>query len=315
MIAYLIKVMLCSGLFIIIYKLLLEKEKMFRFNRAYLLFTMLLSFTIPALTFKTFSADLPAIQELLLTTNISAAINPVQSSPMMVGPNPAVVVLFTVYIVISTILLFRFIINFAKILSTVRTKAKIQYRTSHIVLIPGNQAPHSFLHYIFINEKDFQTGKIENEILAHEFCHVEQKHSYDIIFIELLLTIFWFNPFLYLFKKSLRLNHEFLADETVIQGCSSIGGYQNLLIRKYIQPSASYFTSQFNYLTTKKRLIMMTKPRSFTIELMKQIFLIPVLALSVLIFSTNTIAQQSSPVKQKNKKKRHQPRWVQLKNS
>ena len=157
-----------------------------------------------------------------------------------------------IYGIINTLLLFRFIRNLTIIFLKVSDNPTIKNENSTIVFIAEDLTPHSFLNYIFINRNDYNNGFIEQEILAHELAHVQQKQSFDILLIEALQLIFWVNPFIFLYKKSLQLNHEFLADESVINTCSDAAAYQYLLIEKANKQISSGLTSQFNYSITKK---------------------------------------------------------------
>ena len=144
--------------------------------------------------------------------------------------------------------------------------------------------------------KILKQGKIESEILSHELTHVKQKHSIDILFIELLLIFAWINPLLFLYRKAIQLNHEFLADESVVKKFNDAKTYQLLLIDKALQPNRLVLSSQFNYLLTKKRIIMMSKKASFKVAVLKQIALIPVIAAAGFIFTTKVIAQDKETI-------------------
>jgi hypothetical protein len=122
-------------------------------------------------------------------------------------------------------LLFRLLYNIQKVVERTRNAAKQIWENVSLVFINERQLPHAFLNYIFINKDDFENGKVEVELLKHELAHIKQRHSYDIIFIEILKAIFWFNPLLILFEKAIKLNHEFLADQSVIKQFKNVKGY------------------------------------------------------------------------------------------
>lgn len=206
-----------------------------------------------------------------------------------------------IYLTISAILFLRFGLYTTFLLTKTYTNRTIKFATSTLVLIDDHLVPHSFLQYIFINQKEFEKGIFPKEILLHEKAHVEQKHTLDILLIELIIILFWFNPFLYLYLKAIKLNHEFLADEAVIQHTSNIETYQSLLIRNIKKTQGFPFASQLNFSITKKRLIMMTKSKSSNRILLKQIALIPVFLLSLYFFSEKTIAQKEIVQSEKEK--------------
>ena len=152
--------------------------------------------------------------------------------------------------------------NILKIISKINSNTKIDYKNAKLVLLKEKVLPHTFLNYIFINEIDYNNRKIEEELFSHELTHVTQKHTFDILFIEILKTIFWFNPIFIFYKKAIQLNHEFLADEKVVKLYNNIPFYQNLFLSKANENQPFYLASNLNYLLTKKRLIMMTKTTS-----------------------------------------------------
>jgi hypothetical protein len=163
-------------------------------------------------------------------------------------------------------------------------------------LVKGKTASYSFLNYIFINEEDYRNRLVENEVITHELTHIRQKHSWDVIFIELLQVICWFNPLLPFYKKAIQLNHEYLADDAVISMHENVSAYQYLLLEKISCNSHMHLTSNFNYSVTKKRFIMMTRTTNLTRTSIKKLSLIPVLAAAFCLFSSKTIAQNNPPV-------------------
>jgi hypothetical protein len=128
---------------------------------------------------------------------------------------------------------------------------------------------------VFVNAEDYKNGRITKELLLHEFAHITQRHSLDIIFVELLQIMFWFNPLILLYKKAIRLNHEYLADSAVLNADIDLSGYQKLLLNFVFRNNSIYLASSFNYSLTKKRLLMMTKNNSSKMAMLKKIAVIP----------------------------------------
>ena len=145
-------------------------------------------------------------------------------------------------------------------------------------LVEERTLPYTFLNSIFINSDDYYNRNIEDELYTHELVHVTQKHTLDILFIEFLKVIFWFNPMLILYKKAIQLNHEFLADEEIVKTYNNVPFYQNLLLQKGSGNPTIYLASNLNYLVTKKRLIMMTKNTSQKLAVLKKMAVVPILA-------------------------------------
>jgi hypothetical protein len=119
---------------------------------------------------------------------------------------------------------------------------------------------------------------MDQQLLLHEFTHANQRHSYDIMFIELLKIVFWFNPIFILYKKAIQLNHEFLADDGVLTYTHiNLKAYQHLLLSKAGFSHTLNLTSNFNYSITKKRLIMMNQTTPKLRAMLKAIALAPVM--------------------------------------
>ncbi|NWJ52196.1 MAG: hypothetical protein HXX14_15175 [Bacteroidetes bacterium] len=298
MITYIVKTLLCATVLLLIYILFLEREKMHRFNRFYLLFSIVFSFTVSFITIKS-QAPMASVSEMMIPINLSNTATPTtvlqqasaetQTTTSDLLPN----LLFLVYGIVTAFLLFRFVRNLSLLLSKVFKNKSVQYEGATLVLTNDNAIPHSFLKYIFIDKEKFEQGTIEKEILQHELTHVNQKHSIDILMVELLMTFAWVNPLLYLYRKAILLNHEYLADEAVVNTFNEPEIYQLLLFEKVSQTNNLVLSSPFNYLTTKKRLIMMTRKTSQKVAILKQIALIPLIAAIGFLFSTKVIAQDS----------------------
>ena len=183
--------------------------------------------------------------------------------------------------------------------STKSSKARMTLHSKFIFILKEEKAtPHSFLNYIFLNKNDFESGRIDQKIIEHEKTHALQKHAIDILFIEFLLVIFWFNPAFYLYKKAILTNHEFLADENVLQKNPAFDDYKKLLLTELISENI-LFTNKFNFNNTKKRFIMMTKKPTFTAKLKKYLVL-PVSAVLFFVFVEKVPAQKNVEATKKN---------------
>ncbi|HOD11296.1 MAG TPA: M56 family metallopeptidase, partial [Flavobacterium sp.] len=149
---------------------------------------------------------------------------------------------------------------------------------------------------------------------THELVHVTQKHTFDILFIETLKAIFWFNPLFYFYKKAIQLNHEFLADEEVVKSCDDVPFYQTLLLQKN-SINHVFLTSNLNYLVTKKRLIMMTKNTSKSLVLLKKIAVLPILVGMIYFFCIEIVAQEKTINQIDNKSKKTQTEEDKIRDS
>lgn len=301
MTAYLIKMVICSGVLFLFYRLFLEREKMHRYNRFYLLLSLILSTIIPLLSFEWQK------ENVVLTEPIYVIKNFVESSERLLEPTPTIEIetknevspYLLVYLLISAVLLARFCNNLITLWHQTKKAEKIAYNNATLILLKKVQLPFSFLHYIFINRNDWQKQTIRPEILRHELTHVKQKHTWDVLLIELLLVAAWFNPFFYGFKKAIRLNHEFLADDAVIHSFPNKRFYQELLLDTASTSSHLAMASTFNFRITKKRLCMLVKTTSPLSIRLRKISVTFCSMLLLFFVSARTIAQHQNGIQEK----------------
>ncbi|CAM4038234.1 M56 family metallopeptidase [Flavobacterium antarcticum] len=286
MIDFLLKSTLSLGLLYAVYILLLEREKMHKFNRFFLLFSLLFSLIIPFISFEIY------VESATLVTENRMQVMPFSSVIVEEKVNYTPLFLWSIYGIVTSILIGRFIINLIKIQRKINSNAAENIGNYSLILLDEKVLPHTFLNNIFINKADYENRKIEEELFSHELTHVRQKHTLDILLIETLKTIFWFNPLFILYKKAIQLNHEFLADENVVTSYNNVPFYQKLLLAKASSNSNFYLASNLNYLVTKKRLIMMTKSTSRNLALLKKATLVPILVALIYFFSVEVIAQE-----------------------
>ncbi len=297
MIDFLIKSTICLSVFLGFYHLVLEREKMHQFNRFYLLGSIVISLVIPFVTFEIIEI-IPIVENIeplsLNTIPTTFNENLIQESVIHLKEriNYTPYVLWGLYGLITFILITRFVINYSKLISKSKSNPIVKYKNAKLVLLDEKTLPHTFLNFIYINFEDYNNRNIEDELYTHELVHVNQKHTLDILFIEVLKVIFWFNPLFIFFKKAMQLNHEFLADEEIVKTYNNVPFYQNLLLQKGIGTQTIYLASNLNYLVTKKRLIMMTKSTSQTIAVLKKIAIIPILTGLVYFFCIEIVAQE-----------------------
>jgi len=263
---FLIKSTISLGLLLLAYHLLLEKEKMFHFNRYFLLVSLFFSLTVPFVSFK-IHQEIPALYNKVIQKQTISADNLSNQTEVVnitdiEETNYLLPLVCLIYIAITLVLSFRFIRNIYKITSKAKGAKVIKQQDARLILLTEETLPYTFWNSIYINQSDYENRQIEQELLTHEIAHVKQKHTLDVIFVEILKTLFWFNPIFILYKKAIQLNHEFLADENVLSMHRDISFYQNLLLNKICTSQPFILTSNFNFLATKKRLIMMTKNTS-----------------------------------------------------
>jgi hypothetical protein len=280
MIAFIIKSGLCMILFFGLYWLLLRKEKMFMFNRYYLIFSVLFSLAIPFVSIPVVTGykfeKATDIAELLNPATGQESSGDLAVSPQTEKPMPATVeinsgsepgvthhtkgsrkVLFLVYSSGLMLMLLRFLRNLFIVNRMFRRSEKIDNDWYRIALLERPVDPFSFLRIVFLYKQDYLQDRISANVLMHELEHVRQAHSCDIIFFEILHMIFWFNPVLLLFKRAARINHEYLADEAVIRSSPDMRDYAGELINFISRRRDVTFASGFSPSMVRLRLLML----------------------------------------------------------
>ncbi|MES2487986.1 MAG: M56 family metallopeptidase, partial [Bacteroidota bacterium] len=279
---------------LLLYYLLLEREKTHRFNRYYLLAALPFSLVIPFITIPVY-VNVTAVQlqpDVLQPVPNAVALTFIHGT-IQQDVNYLPYIMWSLYGIVTAILAFRFIKNlwlFSKLIAQSET---LPYKNAMLVLVNDAIVPHTFLNYIFINKDEYQNRSIEPELFAHELAHVTQKHTHDILFIEALKTLMWFNPLLYLYKRAIQLNHEFLADENVLTQTNNVITYQQLLLQRATPRTSYALASSLNFGITKKRFSMMTKTTKKNKALLLKLAALPVLAGLVYGLSTETVAKET----------------------
>lgn len=289
MIDFIITSSVCLTLFLAAYHLLLEKEKMHHFNRFYLLGSIVISLLIPFLNFEIIKEIPVEVSETVMVEGI------IPSQAVFVEEETSVLplIIWSIYGLITIGFFIRFGKNILELISKTKSNPTVKYQNANLVLLDEKVLPHTFWNSIFINFDDYNSRNIEDELYTHELVHVTQKHTFDILFIETLKTVFWFNPLFYFYKKAIQLNHEFLADEEVVKSCDNVPFYQTLLLQKN-SINHVFLTSNLNYLVTKKRLIMMTKNTSKSLAFLKKIAILPILIGIIYFFCVEIVAQEKT---------------------
>jgi cell division protein FtsB len=285
---YLFKIIACSAVLIGFYYLFLAKEKSFQFNRFYLIFALLFSYIIPFVSW-----ELPAKEVAktgIIFQETAGEIMMIPAKPVETELNWEMIVL-VIYGLITLFLLMKSLFSIIKILKLKGNFIKVNNLKTKV--LEENISPFSFLGTLYIGKNYFKNNSIDERIFLHEKNHIEQKHSRDLILIELLKIVSWFNPALYFYKKAIITNHEFLADENVLSQNFEVQSYQKLILEEISTNQNLQFTNQFNFNNTKKRFIMMTKTKSRFTQV-KQIFTLPILVALSFVFVQKTYAKTIS---------------------
>ncbi|SFZ89401.1 Signal transducer regulating beta-lactamase production, contains metallopeptidase domain [Flaviramulus basaltis] len=282
MLLLILKSSTCLAVFMVFYKLCLEKTSVHTFKRFYLLSVILISITIPFITFTEY-IESPLVSQINTTefNNIKVVNNTEINTFQVYLPT----ILWSIYGLGVLLFSFRFIKNLYEILQKIKTNPKFRNSNYINVLLHDLITPHTFFNYIFLNKTEFEKNQIPNEVLLHEQTHAKQKHALDILFIEVFQILFWFNPLLHFIKKDIKLNHEFLADQAVLKTGSNTKNYQQLLLAFSSNAVDNPLANAINYPLIKKRFTVMKTKTSKTSIWIRSLLLLPLLAITLYGFS------------------------------
>ncbi len=280
LINYIIKVNIIIGVLSLFYLVLLRNSNNFRFNRYYLLSILLIAFLLPYLSLPVKDIPLNKFSEihypddLVEFTNVSQSIfYPVSDKTN----NDYFLYFFFAYLSVSGILFFRFVRDIIRIYQKIHKANTFKSGKFIFIECTDIKSPFAFFNYLFVN----RLSGTHPLIIDHEKVHAEQMHSLDLLIIELLIVLFWINPFIYLIKKELIAQHEYYADFTVLENLERKDQY---LQQIYLQAN-NYLNfpliNKFNNSLTLKRLKMMKKAKMFPQKRFKHIVIITL----TLIFS------------------------------
>ena len=286
---YQIKVGICLIAFYLLWKLLLSRETFHRFNRVALLTVMALAFVLPwvklSLDVSTPVADGMVMLEEMIVTPAGAV------QPHQVAQTWSVISIANILYFIGVVAVLVWLLHSQWSLHRMLKKGRREQMPDGITLhvVPGEQTPFSYFRHIVINEQDYRDNP--REILTHEHAHISLRHSWDVLFVELVKLFQWWNPAAWLLCRELKQVHEYEADMAVLNQGVDAKQYQLLLIRKSVGDQLFSMANNFNYQSLKKRISMMTKNKSSQWNTLRALVVVPVIALALLAFAnTKSVA-------------------------
>ena len=285
MVIFILKFSACLAILLLFYKVLLEHLAIHRFKRIYLLSSILISVIIPLITITEYviannNSNASIVEFTELTSDNSFSIWSYLSYF-------ALIIYLTGVIIFS----FRFFKNIHQIFNRIKSNPKLKQTYHTKVLLSNLITPHTFFSYIFLNKIKFENQQIPTEVLLHEETHAKQKHSIDVLFIEIVQIILWFNPLIYIIKQSIKLNHEYLADQNVLRQGISAKKYQQTILAYSSHASHPTLANAINYSLIKKRITVMKTQTSKLSARIRSLFLLPLLAILIFSFSSKKIVE------------------------
>ena len=273
------KAAIALAVFYMFYRLLLSKETFHRFNRIVLLGTAALSFVLPlcVITFKevvVVPAMTASSETFVGEVAGTAAMVPEVSEP--IWP----VILCSLFALGALAVVINAVISIFGIKRMIRSgSSEVLESGETLIITETDTAPFSWMKYIVISREDYESGY--SQILTHEKAHITLRHSWDILFVDMITALQWFNPAIWMLKADLRALHEFEADDAVLRSGANIKEYQYLLIRKAVSKSGYSVANSFNHSTLKARITMMLNKKSSRMSAWKALYVIPLVGISL----------------------------------
>ena len=309
-ISFIVESMICSGLFLVLYRWMLAKKVGFRMCRAYLIVTMVLSVAIPlmevplypsekmtvlndwtVLSFDDFGAVPADLEEAVAVNHNSGAIKP-ESSAQITGKSIDQKLILTIlYTLVGAISLALLAYNTARIYR-LRSKSKLTYEEDYTLAEHEDiKTPFSFIRTIFMGFN--YEPQERRQILTHEASHVRHRHSYERLFMSVLRSLFWFNPFFWMAEKDLEEVQEWEADKDVLDEGWNLKTYRTTIFKQLFGYNPD-ITCGLNHSLTKQRFIMMTQSHRGKGAWLRLAATLPVIALVFLAFGCGVKSQEEA---------------------
>lgn len=289
-----------------LYHLFFRNETRFSNQRLFLIGSVALSVLLPLTNIR---IDFPGVAQDSVVTDFGATGS---VSPALPESKETAFTLLTasipyIYITVSALMLLTLVINLIRIFHLYRCSDKIKDGKTLILRSSRIKSPFSFFRMVFIPDNISGSEELES-ILIHERVHADNLHSIDNIIMEVITAIMWFNPVLWMLKKSLQLIHEYQADEGTLRAGVEKTSYQALLVNQLAQEKLINISSSFNN-NLKKRMIMMTKSKNTCQGRSGILRLLPVSAIMLIavavlngVFIPGAAASGASQEKKQNNK-------------
>lgn len=284
-IEYFLKANVLLIFFGLFYLIFLKKETFYQLNRWYFIGSILISITAPLITFtKTVLVD--PIPVAYFVTDNDSVINEGLEEPSFLGIIDIQQIAVYLIIFISCVLLIRKIYAVAKLYRSI--KKLPNFGASNIKISADNKTVYSFYRWIVVPENFF---KWQNHqlILDHERIHLNQKHTFDLILIEIVAAFFWFNPLVKVMQRFINSNLEFIVDQKMIETTESVLYQKNLL--QFQTQQVIQFANSYNASEIKNRILQINAKKSTHMKKLKFLLATPVLVAFFALFQIETVAQ------------------------
>lgn len=266
------------------YHFFLRNKKFHQYNRFYLLSITLLSLIVPLMDIPVYfnsKEDIPAVYQLLSPLQVSNNATFNSANQFLTWQ----ALLRLLYGLVVAAILIRFIISLLQLRGLLKKYPSQEMNNISFVNTNENGTPYSFFRWLFWNKNISLESADGQQVFRHEMFHIQQKHSWDIVFTELLTAVFWINPFFHLLKKELKTIHEFLADQFAA-GKENNWEYAELLVMQILQ-TRQRLVNPFFHNQIKRRIAMITNYSTTRYQYLRKLMVLPAIALTVSLISVS----------------------------
>ena len=274
---YDLKVAAWIAVFYMFYRLMLSRETFHRVNRIVLLATAVVSFVLPFCVITLHeTVMMPAPQASVEVGNMVAEV----AEPVVPLWQKLLPYLFTIGVVIT---LGHTLWSIFRIMRLIKKSEQHPQADGIVVCVTGNaqMSPFSWMHYIVMNRRDYEEQ--DAAILAHERGHIRLRHSWDVVLVDMLTALQWFNPAMWMLRMDLRAIHEYEADAAVLSQGINARQYQYLLVTKAAGIGGYSIANGISHSTLKNRIHMMLHKKSSNSHLLKLLALVPIVGITLAI--------------------------------
>jgi len=281
-ILFLLKSSLTMSLLYMVYWFFLRKETLFITTRYYLLLSLIISLVLPFICLR-YNVSSP---EGLAGRDLTGTLSQINNLTRDPGNELPILLKITgmLYLFGAFLFLLRILIQFAILFVIIYKNGISIISGTRIVYNTRYQMPFSFMNLVFINKNDTRHSDI-SDIIAHENVHIRENHWFDLMVVEIISVFLWFNPFIWFFERSIKQNHEYLADEGVIAQGYNVGRYHSVLINQLMGMEVIGITNNLNYSLNAKRLKMMKKSKTPKVRALHVIWALPVILFLLAAFA------------------------------
>jgi TonB-dependent SusC/RagA subfamily outer membrane receptor len=285
---YLLKTILISGIFLAYYWIALRDKKFHYYNRFYLLSSSIISLVVPLLNFDWFTVEEPTL--IYRSSELIQFVLPTTTGYSGINLDWADYILVTAGI-ITTVLIGLLLLHIMKIQFLKRKSEVTQMDGFDFINTNEDNAPFSFLNNLFWKESISLQDEGGQQIFKHEITHIQQRHTWDRIYCQIIASIFWMNPFNWIIQKELVAIHEFIADEEAV-GNSNVEAFAKMLLQTHYGNHFLNPTHQFFYSSIKRRLAMLTQTSNPKYSYMRRLMVLPVLIITISLVSIKVHARE-----------------------